>query len=153
MQNRNNPAAQGGHDRRWRSHGPSVLAARPKSGHRPRLAQSRREVEQPRLPPAPLPPRGRPDRTTDEQEARECRFVAAWANYLSLDRPDIAFATKQLCRCMASQTMAARIVYHFAWQPEANLDVFVDTDFAGCTDTRPSTSGGVAMRGSHLLTS
>ena len=31
------------------------------------------------------------------------------------------------------------------------LQVSVDTDFAGCGRTRKSTSGGVAMFGSHLL--
>ena len=43
---------------------------------------------------------------------------------------------------------APRLVCEFPWQPEANLDVFVDTDFAGCVATRRSTSGGAAMRSS-----
>ena len=46
---------------------------------------------------------------------------------------------------------AARLVYDFKWQPECDLDVYVDTDFAGCQTTRRSTSGGVALRGSHLV--
>ena len=33
-----------------------------------------------------------------------------------------------------------------------DLGVFVDTDFAGCTCTRRSTSGGVLMMGPHVLT-
>ena len=44
-----------------------------------------------------------------------------------------------------------RLVYSYAWQPESDLDVFVDTDFAGCMATRRSTSGGVALRGTHLI--
>ena len=44
-----------------------------------------------------------------------------------------------------------RLVYSFLWQPESDLDVFVDTDFAGCMATRRSTSGGVAVRGTHLI--
>ena len=44
-----------------------------------------------------------------------------------------------------------RLVYSYAWQPESDLDVFVDTDFAGCMATRRSTSGGVAIRGTHLI--
>ena len=42
-------------------------------------------------------------------------------------------------------------MYSFLWQPESDLDVFVDTDFAGCMATRRSTSGGVAVRGTHLI--
>ena len=44
-----------------------------------------------------------------------------------------------------------RLVYSFAWQPEEDLDVYVDRYFAGCVKTRRSTSGGVAMRVNHLL--
>ena len=46
---------------------------------------------------------------------------------------------------------APRLVYEFLWQPGSDLDVFVDTDFASCSTTRRSTSGGAAMRGSHLI--
>jgi hypothetical protein len=41
---------------------------------------------------------------------------------------------------------APRVVYWFAWHPEAGLRTFVDTDFAGCAVTRGSTSGGCTMR-------
>lgn len=41
-----------------------------------------------------------------------------------------------------------RLVYNFAWQEmPGELDVYVDTNFAGCRETRRSTSGGVAMIG------
>jgi hypothetical protein len=94
------------------------------------------------------------------------RSGAARANYLSLDQPDIAFATKELYRRMSNPTYrdiealrrvarylksAPRVVYAFVWQSDVDLRVFVDTDFAGCTATRRSTSGGCAMRGSHLI--
>ena len=46
---------------------------------------------------------------------------------------------------------APRLAYEFPWQSDANLDVVVDTDFAGCLATRPSTSGSAAMRGLHLI--
>jgi hypothetical protein len=117
---------------------------------------------------------GAKDRAQEEEEESELteeevcayRSGAARANYLSLDRPDIAFATKELCRRMAGPTRrdleplarvarylkgAPRVVYGFTWQPEMNLQTYVDTDFAGCTVTRRSTSGGCAMRGSHLI--
>ena len=95
------------------------------------------------------------------------RATAARANYLALDRPDLAFAAKEACRRMSAPTCgdlqalrrlcryllgAPRLVYHFAWQtPGAQSSVYCDTDFAGCPLTRRSTSGGCALRGAHLL--
>ena len=95
------------------------------------------------------------------------RSLAARANYLALDRPDIAFATKELCRAFASPnqqsflalkrlgrylTGARRMVWQFRFQPSTDILVTsVDTDFAGCLSTRRSTSGGVSQRGTHLL--
>ena len=102
----------------------------------------------------------------NEAEARSFRSTAARASYLALDRPDLASATKELCTRMSSPTkadvsalrqvsryllQAPRLVYECLWQPDTNLDVFVDTDFAGCLTTRRSTSGGAAMRSSHLI--
>jgi hypothetical protein len=43
-----------------------------------------------------------PEEELDEEGVRAFRFGAARANYLALDRPDIAFATKELCRRMSS---------------------------------------------------
>ena len=102
----------------------------------------------------------------DEVEAHSFRSTAARASYFALDRPDQAFETTEFCRRMSSPTKAdvsalrwasqyllsaRRLVYEFPWPPEANLDVFVDTDFAGCLASRRSTSRGAAMRGSHLI--
>ena len=44
-----------------------------------------------------------------------------------------------------------RLVYSYPWQEDCDLDVFGDTDFAGCLATRRSTSGGAALRGAHLI--
>ena len=42
--------------------------------------------------------------------------------------------------------------YLFKWQDETmTLVACVDTDFAGCMTTRRSTSGGLVLRGQHLL--
>ena len=94
--------------------------------------------------------------------------MAARGNYLAQDRPDIAFATKELCREFARPSRrsyeklkrvgrylagAHRLVYSYKFMdnvPEY-IDVYADTDFAGCKDTRRSTSGGVAMIGSHCI--
>ena len=101
-------------------------------------------------------------------EATLFRALAARANYLAMDRPEIAFATKELCRFFATPTKtgveqlkrlirylagAKRLVWHFGFQTTDvdQLTVFVDTDFAGCHVTRRSTSGGAACRGQHLV--
>ena len=84
-----------------------------------------------------------------------------------MNRPEISYATKELCRCFAHPSRAAvdalkrfvrylvgrpRLVWNFDFQqPEDQISTFVDTDFAGCLVTRRSTSGGAAMRGQHLL--
>ena len=41
------------------------------------------------------------------EEATRFRSMAARANYLALDRPDISFGTKELCRCFGSPTTDA----------------------------------------------
>ena len=100
------------------------------------------------------------------EETKVFRSGAARANYLSLDRPELAFATKELCRrmtepkrrdmvalCRVARYLVAepRIVYHFQWQQKGRLLAFLDTDFAGCVTTRKSTSGGCALLGRHLV--
>ena len=101
------------------------------------------------------------------EAASEYRARAARANFLASDRPDIAFAVKELCRGMSAPTVRdqealkrlaryllgkPRVVFHYAWQraPES-LDVFTDSDWAGCVKTRKSTTGGALMRGRHVL--
>ena len=100
-------------------------------------------------------------------DATMYRALAARCNYLSQDRPDIAFSAKELCREFSVPNKSSfmklkrlarylaglpRLVYQYHWQelPE-HLDVFVDTDFAGCQATRRSTSGGVALIGQCLI--
>lgn len=98
-------------------------------------------------------------------EAKTYRALSARANYLAQDRPDVAFSTKELCREFAVPTRDSymklkrvvryllgmpRLVYLYDWQePFTHIDLFTDTDFAGCRTTRRSTSGGVAMVGTH----
>ena len=102
-------------------------------------------------------------------EATLFRALAARANYLAMDRPEVAYATKELCRFFSTPTKtgveqlkrlirylagAKRLVWMFGFQkPEdaKELVVYVDTDFAGCHVTRRSTSGGAACHGAHLI--
>jgi hypothetical protein len=98
--------------------------------------------------------------------ARLFRSFAARANYLAMDRPDLAQATKELCRRMSAPRAAdlqalarvarylvgaPRVVYEYPWQRRPVLRAFTDSDFAGCVATRRSTSGGAALLGAHLL--
>ena len=102
-------------------------------------------------------------------EVTEFRAMAARANYLAPDRLDIQFAAKEICRDMAKPRVASmaklkrlaryllrfrRGTIHFRAQPEADdtrVEVYSDSDWAGCRRTRKSTSGGVLMVGGGVL--
>ncbi len=96
------------------------------------------------------------------------RGSAARANYLAADRVDCQFAAKEICRWMAApteQSWAAlkrlcrylvglpRMVYVYRWQTARSIEVYTDTDWAGCPRTRKSTSGGCVFLGSHTIKS
>ena len=96
------------------------------------------------------------------------RAVAARGNFLSADRPEIQYATKEICRWMSAPTVAGvtalkrlgrylaghrRLVFSYPWQQAESFEIYSDTDWAGCVKTRKSTSGGCLMMGSHLLKS
>jgi hypothetical protein len=100
-------------------------------------------------------------------DATMYRALSARCNYLSQDRPDISYASKELSREFSVPTVTSfkklkrlarylsgmpMLVYHYKWQPmPTELNVYVDTDFAGCRETRRSTSGGVAMLGNCCI--
>ena len=100
-------------------------------------------------------------------DATRFRGVAARCNYLSFDRPDLQYATKEVCREMARPTTGSlrrlkrialyllgrpRLVWKYGMQlPCEIVDVYTDSNWAGCHRTRKSTSGGVAMIGSHCI--
>ena len=103
----------------------------------------------------------------DGTDITSFRGVAARCNYLSFDRPDIMFATKEVCREMSKPTTGSlrrlrcigcylkdrtRLVWDFVMQNEPTiLDVYTDSDWAGCCKSRKSTSGGTIMAGKHCL--
>ena len=84
-------------------------------------------------------------------EATRFRAVAARANYLAVDRPDVQYAVKEICRKMARpvhgdwqkfvrlgryQKGAPRGVLYYNWQEEgAILSGCSDSDWAGCKKT------------------
>ena len=116
-----------------------------------------------------------PARDDDDEElswadSRLFRSVVARANYLAQDRPDIRFSVKELCRCMAKPTLRPwralkKLCRYVRGRPVVvqripigtgrcdMLDVYVDSDWAGCLATRRSTNGGaVTWNGTCLKT-
>ena len=103
----------------------------------------------------------------DSEAATMYRALSARLLYLSMDRPEVSFAAKELCRHFAHPTKIGvqalkravrflvgmpRLVWHYQFQTRTDkMRVFVDTDFGGCQHTRRSTSGGIAMVGSHPI--
>ena len=71
--------------------------------------------------------------------------MAARANFLASDRPELQFASKDVCWWMASPTELAlgalkrvgrflaghqRLVYHYPWQTVTRVDADSDTNLA-----------------------
>ena len=94
------------------------------------------------------------------------RGAAARGNHLSADRIDCQFACKEICRWMSKPSAHSwkalkrlcrflngmpRLVYVYRQQHVNYIDVYTDTDWAGCPKTRKSTSGGVVMLGRHTI--
>ena len=100
---------------------------------------------------------------TGEQELPErdhtrFRALAARANYLAADRTDTMYATKEICRHMATPTVGARkklkrlgryllgnarLITRYEWQgDEHEITGYSDSDWAGCRVIGKSTSGG-----------
>ena len=97
----------------------------------------------------------------DPEEAKRYRGIAATLNYLSLDRSDIQYAAKEVCRTMSQPRQSGwkkikrlarylkdnpRMVWKFGGDRLVSkyLDVYSDSDWAGDRRSRKSTSGGVA---------
>ena len=57
-------------------------------------------------------------------------------------------ALKRLCRYLRSRQ---RMVFRYDYQNASHIDVYSDTDHAGCIRTRKSTSGGCLMVGRHVI--
>ena len=78
-----------------------------------------------------------------------------------MDRSDLLCSAKELMRKMASRRIQdltslnrvarytikyLRMTCRYAWaELDSNIEVFGDTNFAGCNSTRKSTAGGVAI--------
>jgi hypothetical protein len=94
------------------------------------------------------------------------RSMAGALQYLTLTRPDIAFAVQQVCLHMhaprdAHLAMLKRILRYVKGTPRMGLllratatltlTAYTDADWAGCPDTRRSTSGFCVFLGDFLV--
>ena len=102
-----------------------------------------------------------------KEEATQFRAISARCLYMSMDRPEIQYAVKEVCRETSAPTMKSwkklervgqflkerpRTVWKFDWQNrQPIMDVFGDSNWAGCKRTRKSTSGGAIKIGSHCI--
>jgi len=100
-------------------------------------------------------------------QATHYRGVTMRAAYISQDRPELLFATKEAARNMQNPTASSleklkrlarylvahpRVVQVFRRQgPQSVITQLTDSDHAGCKVTRRSTSAGVSMHGGHML--
>jgi hypothetical protein len=102
------------------------------------------------------------DSTAKDLPAKDAtlyRRAAARVNYIALDRPDLSFASRVAASKMSSpkegdDMLIKRIVRYLQGKPQVAIHygfqdsgqaviVLTDSDWAGCVETRRSTSGGV----------
>ena len=114
-----------------------------------------------------LKPDDKPVDELPEVEAKRYQSIAAKLNFVSPDRPETLYATKECMRSMAKPTaededrLKRLLRFYRGKMREAILmrkggdmrvvKVFVDADFAGCPKTRRSTCGGSIMWGNGML--
>jgi hypothetical protein len=99
-------------------------------------------------------------------DATTFRSIAGALQYLTITRPDIAYAVQQVCLHMHAprdvhQTMLKRVLRyvkgttHLGVQlraaPTATITAYSDADWAGCPDTRRSTSGFCVFLGNSII--
>ena len=103
------------------------------------------------------------------EQGHNVQAASVRANYMAMDRADIQFAVKEICRSMANPTIGSwrqlkRLARYLKKQPPAVamfdfqersriVDGYSDSDWAGCRRTARSTSGGALMIGNHLIKS
>ncbi len=103
------------------------------------------------------------------EQATMYRALTARGIYLAQDRTDVQYAVKELSRKMATPTKGSweklkrlgrylkgreRVILEYDYQKNTNcINVWTDTDFAGCKVTRKSTYGGIIQLGGHLIKS
>ena len=95
------------------------------------------------------------------ERAKAYQSLAAVLNFLALDQADLQFTAKELMRRLSAPRVIdearlkravrylrgkPRVALRIPWHSGSNKVVtFVDSNFAGCTATRKSTTGGAIM--------
>ena len=95
------------------------------------------------------------------------RSQVARCLFISQDRADITFIVNELCQTMSNPTQQSlaklkRLIRYLkrerqwgqVFKYEKNIEevtMFTDSDWAGCKETRKSSSAGVTMLGTHAL--
>jgi hypothetical protein len=100
------------------------------------------------------------------EDASQFRSIAGALQYLTFTRPDIAYIVQQICLHMHDPrephlTAMKRILRYLQGMPEyglllhrsssSNLVVYTDADWAGCPNTRRSTSGYAVFLWDNLV--
>ena len=102
-----------------------------------------------------------------EKDKTLFRSLTMRGQYLSQDRPDIAETTKELARYMqdpkpSDMERLKRLGRYLKGRPRGvfifkeqvlptSIDIYVDSDHAGCKRTRKTTGGFVAHHGEHVV--
>ena len=100
-------------------------------------------------------------------QAKAYRGLAALANFMSQDRPDLSFAAKEISKTMSDPaysdivplkrlgrylTTYSSCAYYYRFQhPPNEVSGYCDSDWGGDLGTRRSTSGGCLLHGDHLV--
>ena len=85
----------------------------------------------------------------EPERATKYRKFVARANCISCDRADAHFAIKRLVRYLKDRP---RVVLKYDWQaPVSVVDIYTDANWAGCRDSRKSTSGGCILFGNGCI--
>jgi len=99
-------------------------------------------------------------------DATQYRSLAGALQYLTLTRPDLAYAVQQVCLFMHDPrephlALLKRILryvkgtlstgLHIGAGPVSSLTAYSDADWAGCPDSRRSTSGYCVFLGDNLV--
>ena len=103
----------------------------------------------------------------DAEDVTLFRGIAARSNYLGSDRPEMMYASKEVCREMSDPSKGGldklvrlgkflagrpRVKWEFPNQEQqSTIDVYVDANWAGCRRSRKWTSGGCAMLGKQCI--
>lgn len=87
---------------------------------------------------------------------------------MAVDRLETQFTARETCRWTAAPTQLSlralkrvgrplkdnpRLLIRHPWQGSGMIEVYADTEKAGCVKTQKSTSGACMLLGSHLIKS